>query len=167
MTTWLLEAFNTDRSYPDDVRYRGYTTSRRKAEAFGRVPKIQFTDSGHGIVFHAVELARGTKRLPAISGLSDYLDEHLRVEKPARGSAGLTLEQKAAAILTGRRLKISRVGGGFVVASCLGSDGTTVYHLGFDPKKREWRCTCPVPGKRACSHLAALRLVVDERGGSE
>lgn len=77
MTTWLLEAYGTDSRYPDDVRHRSYTTSRRKAEAFGRLPKIQFTDSGHGIVFHAEELAPYTRRLPERHGLSDYIEANL------------------------------------------------------------------------------------------
>lgn len=76
--TFLLEAWNTDRRYPDDVRYRAYTTSRKKAEAFGRIPKIQFTDSGHGIVFSFEELPKGTKKLPPVRyGLSDYISEHM------------------------------------------------------------------------------------------
>lgn len=77
MTTWLLEAYGTDSRYVDDVRYRSYTTSQRKAEAFARIPKIQFSDSGHGIVFHATELLPRTKKLPARSGLSDYIREHM------------------------------------------------------------------------------------------
>jgi len=79
MTTWLLEAYGTDCRYGDDVRYRAYTTSRKKAEAFSRIPRIQFTDSGHGIVFHASELPPRTKRLPLRNGLSDHIREHLRV----------------------------------------------------------------------------------------
>jgi hypothetical protein len=33
-----------------DVRYREYTSSRSRAEAFQKIKKIQFTDSGHGVV---------------------------------------------------------------------------------------------------------------------
>lgn len=88
MTTWLLEGFNTDRRYSDDVRYRAYTSSKRKAEAFGQIPKIQFTDSGHGIVFSATEVKPGTRRLEPRYGLSDYVREHLtqhaEAEKAAR-----------------------------------------------------------------------------------
>ena len=75
--TFLLEAWNTDRRYPDDVRYRAYTTSRKKAEAFGRIPKIQFTDSGHGIVF-SFEVVTSKKK-PPVYGLSDYIREHIAV----------------------------------------------------------------------------------------
>jgi hypothetical protein len=81
MTTWLLEAYGTDSRYSDDVRYRAYTTSRKKAEAFGRIPRIQFSDSGHGIVFSATELPPRTKKLPTRSGLSDYVREHMEASR--------------------------------------------------------------------------------------
>jgi hypothetical protein len=55
----------------NDVRYRAYTTSARKAEAFKSVPKVKFTDSGHGIVPHVAE-HRG-KREPAINVLADHV----------------------------------------------------------------------------------------------
>jgi len=70
-----LTAFNTDSRYRDDIRYRAYTSSKRRAEAFDRIPKIQFSDSGHGIVFIARE-HRG-KRKPLIYMLSEYVFEHL------------------------------------------------------------------------------------------
>lgn len=78
MTTWLLVAFGTDSRYADDVRHRSYTTSRKKAEKFAAIPRIQFTDSGHGIVFHAEELPPRTRRLPVRRGLEDYIAEHSR-----------------------------------------------------------------------------------------
>ena len=77
MTTWLLEAYGTDSRYGSDVRYRAYTTSRTKAEKFTRIPRIQFTDSGHGIVFHAEELPPRTRRLSPIYSLSDYVREQM------------------------------------------------------------------------------------------
>lgn len=77
MSTWMLEAYGTDSRYRDDVRHRSYTRSKRKAEAFSRIPRIQFTDSGHGIAFYAKELQRGERRLPVRSGLSIYIAEHL------------------------------------------------------------------------------------------
>lgn len=55
---------------------------------------------------------------------------------------------------------------GVVVASCRGMSGTT-YHLGWDPRARngkgEYRCTCEANRDfhRECSHLLALKLVVD------
>lgn len=77
MPTYLLEAYNTDSRYRDDIRYRQYTRSVKRAEAFKRIPKIQFTDSGHGIVFWSQELPSRTKRLPLIYALSTYVNEHL------------------------------------------------------------------------------------------
>ena len=77
MTTWMLEAYGTDSRYHDDVRHRSYTRSQKKAEAFARIPRIQFTDSGHGIVFHAEELPPRTRRLPERRGLADYISEHM------------------------------------------------------------------------------------------
>lgn len=78
--TWVLEAYDTDCR---DVRHRSYTTSRKKAEAFDRIPRIQFSDSGHGIVFSATELAPRTKRLPLYRGLSDYIREHTSASRTA------------------------------------------------------------------------------------
>ena len=71
MTVYLLEAYNTDSRYPDDVRYREYTTSKRRAEAFAKIPKIQFTDSGHGIAFSARE-HKGARK-PTRTELSSYV----------------------------------------------------------------------------------------------
>lgn len=48
MTTYCLEMRST--ADWQDCRYREYTTSKKKAELFKQVPKIRFTDSGHGIV---------------------------------------------------------------------------------------------------------------------
>lgn len=78
MTTWLLEGYSTD-GRSDDVRYRDYTTSQKKADAFRRVPKIRFTDSGHGIVFSARELRPGERRLPKVRILADHVQEHMKL----------------------------------------------------------------------------------------
>jgi len=76
VTTWLLEGYGTDSRYGDDVRYRAYTTSQKKAEAFNRIPRIQFSDSGHGVVFAATELPPRAKRLPLRHSLADYVRDH-------------------------------------------------------------------------------------------
>ena len=55
-----LLAYNTE--CMQDIRYRKYTTSKKKAEAFNNIPKIQFTDSGHGIVFLLMNI-KDTKNL--------------------------------------------------------------------------------------------------------
>ena len=67
---WELEGFNTDQRY-DDIRYREYTASERKANLFRLIPKIQFTDSGHGIVFSSRPHPTGKKRKPVINGFID------------------------------------------------------------------------------------------------
>lgn len=76
-----------------------------------------------------------------------------------------TLDEKADAILAEGRLLVETVTGSgptaLIVASCLSSDRTKVYKLGHDPRNDQWRCTCMVPGRRPCSHLAALRRVTD------
>lgn len=48
MPTYCLEMRSTDNW--QDVRYREYTTSKKKAELFKQVPKIRFTDSAHHII---------------------------------------------------------------------------------------------------------------------
>jgi hypothetical protein len=91
MSTWLLEAYGTDSRYGDDVRFRAYTTSRKQAEAFNAIPRIQFTDSGHGIVFSAIELAPRTPRKPKRYELSGYVREHMRAllqSEPGKPSSG-------------------------------------------------------------------------------
>jgi len=72
-----LIGYNTDSRYRDDVRHREYTTSKKKAELFAKIPKIQFTDSGHGIVFAAIE-HRG-RRKPTCH--MDYVREQLGILK--------------------------------------------------------------------------------------
>ncbi len=72
---FVLEAYNTDSRYPSDIRYRDYTTSKRRAEAFEQIPKIQFSDSGHGICFSA-QPHQGP-RLPKRRELDSYVQEHL------------------------------------------------------------------------------------------
>ena len=71
-----LVAYNTDCRYQQDVRYREYTRSKKKADAFQKIPKIQFTDSGHGIVFASRE-HKGLRKL-TVSILYSYVREHLK-----------------------------------------------------------------------------------------
>ena len=70
-----LIAYSTDHRYGDDVRYREYTSSKKKAERFGKIPKIQFTNSGHGIVFQAWE--HKGRRNPEVRELAKYIQEEL------------------------------------------------------------------------------------------
>ena len=78
MALYELVAWNSDMRYRDDIRYRAYTTSEAKAKKFAAVPRIQFTDSGHGIVFSARPLTPGARRLPTVHNreMADYIAEH-------------------------------------------------------------------------------------------
>jgi hypothetical protein len=77
---WELIGFSTEERGENAVRYRTYTTSTKTARLFDRIPRIDFTDSGHGIVFGAHE-HRG-KRKPqkgtsSVVGHQRYVDEHM------------------------------------------------------------------------------------------
>jgi hypothetical protein len=80
MAVWVLEGFGTDSRHPDDIRHREYTSSRRTAELFEQIPRIQFTDSGHGIVFQA--RPHSGRRRPVRH--MEYVREQMRL---LRGSA--------------------------------------------------------------------------------
>lgn len=84
MTIYCLEMRST--ADWQDVRYREYTTSAKKADLFKNVPKIQFTDSGHGIVPHVRE-HRG-HREPRNMILQDHVLDHIisktRAPQPKR-----------------------------------------------------------------------------------
>jgi len=64
--------------------------------------------------------------------------------------------EKGLRLLVQGRLRVTRVEGDLIVAQCRGDSGG-VYFLGFDPGKKQWRCTCAA--RTACSHLHALWLV--------
>ena len=76
MSTWELTAFSTEERGECAVRHRVFTVSEVKARAWRRIPRIQFTDSGHGIVFAA---RRVTSRagLPEKRAQQAHVDEHL------------------------------------------------------------------------------------------
>jgi hypothetical protein len=73
-----LIGFNTDSRYRDDVRWREYTTSEKRADEFGQIRKVQFSDSGHGIVFSAVPLKPGQRRKPIRRALMSHVPDELR-----------------------------------------------------------------------------------------
>ena len=76
---WCLEAYDTELR---EARSREYTTSRRTADLWNLIPRIDFTDSGHGIVFQA-RPHRGARK-PTIRRM-DHATEHLaRLRKEAR-----------------------------------------------------------------------------------
>ena len=82
MTVYLLEGYNTDSRYSNDVRYREYTTSKRRAELFNKIPKIQFSDSGHGICFSATE--HKGRRQPCRTQLAHYVFEQMAKLTPQK-----------------------------------------------------------------------------------
>lgn len=71
-------------------------------------------------------------------------------------------EGKGRRYLSEGRLTVELVDGRKVVASCRGADD--IYNLGFDPRARAWRCTCPARGR--CAHLVALQLVTRRPEGA-
>jgi len=77
MSLYCLEMRSTQQW--SDVRYRQYTRSLARACKFELVPKIQFTDSGHGIVPVVTEHLRMHPRQRTISILSDYVQKHMKV----------------------------------------------------------------------------------------
>ena len=75
------------------------------------------------------------------------------------------VETKGRRLLAEGRLEVTyvdRAQGGRIVAECRGDSGAR-YALGYDPRTREWRCTCEARSR--CSHLVALQLVVAAGGG--
>lgn len=73
MPTWELVAYDTE---VREDRSREYTRSATLARMWEEIPRIQFTDSGHGIVFSARELAPRTRRKPTIRRMR-HAEEHL------------------------------------------------------------------------------------------
>lgn len=69
MTTFCLEMRST--ADWQDVRYREYTTSSKKADLFKQVPKIRFTDTAHHII-PVVKEHRG-RREPENRILADHV----------------------------------------------------------------------------------------------
>jgi uncharacterized Zn finger protein len=67
---------------------------------------------------------------------------------------------KAMSYIAAGRLRVFRVNGDYVKATCRGSGGA-VYDLGYDVRRGGWWCSCPA--RRSCSHLHALELVTVDR----
>lgn len=64
--------------------------------------------------------------------------------------------EKGLRLLAEGRLRVTKVDGDLIVAQCRGDSGR-VYFLGFDPRRKQWRCTCLA--RTACAHLHALWMV--------
>ncbi len=70
-----LRAINT-KDY-SDIRYRVCTVKKEKAEAFKKIPKLQFED--HDIVFTAREIPRRVRK-KRIVDLEDYVKQYWIIE---------------------------------------------------------------------------------------
>lgn len=149
--TYELIGYNTDSRYRDDIRHREYTTSEKKALLFGQIPKIQFTDSGHGVVFAALE-HKGPRR--SVRRM-DYVREQLEILKTQHATPKPVKREnkadKGTRLLIQGRLTVTKVAGDLVVAECKGDSGE-VYELGFS--NGHWFCGCLA--RTDCSHLSAL-----------
>ena len=72
---YCLEMRSTEKW--SDVRYRDYTTSKARAERFKAVPKVKFTDSGHGVVPVVSECrSRGRDQIKGFNTLEYHVREH-------------------------------------------------------------------------------------------
>lgn len=92
---------------------------------------------------------------------SDYSIEELLIDQHLLPKKRGDKHHKALRLLTQGRLRVLRVEGELIVAECRGVSGS-IYKLGHDPRKKQWRCTCPA--KTDCSHLNALWAVVSLEG---
>lgn len=97
-----------------------------------------------------------------------HVEEELLRESDLVLRGAENVEQKGRRYLTEGRVTVTSATepDGLIVAEARGTDG--LYHLGYDPKKRQWRCTCPSGRGGRCSHVTALKLVTDTttRGAS-
>lgn len=111
----------------------------------------------------SAQKTRGTKSSTTgdKSEKTDYSVEDLLVDLNLLPKKRNDKRHKALRLLTSGRLRVLRVEGELIVAECRGDSGA-VYKLGHDPKKNQWRCTCPA--KTDCSHLCALWAVVSLEG---
>jgi hypothetical protein len=93
VTTYVLELRST--ADYKDCRYREYTTSKRKADLFAKVPRIPFTDSGHGIVPYVRE--HSGRREPRNMILQDHVVDSIKVmTQPALPAKRLSARQQAS-----------------------------------------------------------------------
>lgn len=99
MTTYRLELRST--AEWQDVRYREYTTSSRKAAAFKDVEKIKFTDSGHHII--PVVSEHLGPRPPVITTLAAHVREHLAAKPKPKRKNTRELARRSALFAAGAR----------------------------------------------------------------
>jgi len=75
MSVWCCIGYSTEEQGENKIRHRVYTQSEITAEAWRRIPRIDFTDSGHGIAF--TSYAHNGKRKLEKLDLYRHVDEHL------------------------------------------------------------------------------------------
>ncbi len=91
----------------------------------------------------------------------DYTIEDLLIDLDLLPRKRSDARHKAIQILLHKRLRVRKVDGNYIEAEVRGEHG--VYVCGHDPKRHQWRCTCPHKGQ-GCSHLIALRAVTAVKG---
>jgi uncharacterized Zn finger protein len=112
-------------------------------------------------------LSHGAKESPTPERLSDSQPVPLQTEEDntdlsahkllaQKHSRRENVRDKAKRLLVSGRLRVIKVDGNLIVAECRGDSGE-IYKLGYDPKKQQYRCTCPSRGP--CSHEYALWAV--------
>lgn len=116
----------------------------RIAELVGTVAELEASRPDPARLAAELEAAREQGRLDATV--------------PSRQNA----RTKALRLLVEGRLTVERrettgTLTGLVVARCKGDSGT-IYTLGYDPRNRQWRCSCQEL-RGQCSHLLALKLI--------
>lgn len=95
MSVWACIGFSTEEHGDASVRHREYTTSARKAEQWNEIERIDFTDSGHGIVFSATP-HRGP-RAPERRGLRDHVERELKRLRAADRAEYVSIRLKRSA----------------------------------------------------------------------
>lgn len=126
MTTYVLEMRST--ANWQDVRYREYTTSAKKAEIFKDVPRISFTDSGHGIVPHVREHCghREPRNLLLADHVRDYITAKGREVKRPRHVFVKDEIRNAIIEECARHLEASYPGHAWLNAACAAIRALTV-----------------------------------------
>lgn len=144
---WPMEPDPETERQLDDLRTR-LAAAETLLEHVGRVLDVDLEDQN------------------ACKLVADRLErERAEGEKDATiPSRANTAQRKAMRLLLERRVTVDAVNPadhptlpGYVLASCRGDEGD--YVLGYDPRRQQWRCTCPEL-RGECSHLIALRMIV-------
>lgn len=100
MSVWKCVGYDTGAR---EDRYRIYTASAKRALLWEHIPRIDFTDSGHGIVFTARQHS-GKRQPERRVGYDDHPAVELRrLEAEWKAARGFTLEETCKRITGGER----------------------------------------------------------------